>query len=74
MSLNNEPCMLKRFLIDLNLVELNYYPFMTNLDQCSGNFNFVDDLSTKICVPSKTKDVNVKVLNMITKKMKLKQW
>ena len=68
MSLNNEPCMLKRFLIDLNLFELNYYPFMTSLDQFSGNCNFVDDLTTKICVPSKTKDVNVKVLNMITKK------
>ena len=28
MSLNNEPCMFRPFLIDLNLVELNYYPFM----------------------------------------------
>ena len=26
-----------------------------------------DNLSTKICVPSKTKDVNLKVFNMITK-------
>ena len=72
MSLNNERCMFWRFLIDLNLVELNYHPFMTSLDQCSGNCNFVDDLSTKICVPSKTKDVNFKVLNIITNKNEAK--
>ena len=30
-------------------------------------FNAVDDLSTKICVSSKTKDINVKVFDMITK-------
>ena len=29
--------------------------------------NADDDLSTKICVPSKTKDVNIKASNVITK-------
>ena len=39
---------------------------MISLDNCSGSCNFVYDLSTKICVPSETRDMNVKVLNMIT--------
>ena len=39
---------------------------MINLDKCSGSCNSVDDLSTKISIESKTKDVNVKVSNMIT--------
>ena len=51
--------------IDLNPVELNYYQFMVSLDKCSGHYNTADDLSTKICAPSKTKDINVKVSNMI---------
>ena len=38
-----------------------------NLDKCNGSCGVVDDLSTKICVPSETKDVNVKVINFITK-------
>ena len=49
-SLNNEPCMARPTLIDLNPTELNYYPFTISLDKC---------------VPSETKGVNVKVFDMI---------
>ena len=51
-------------LFDLNPVELNYYPFLFSLDKCNGSCNAVDELSTKKCVPSKTKDINVKVFNV----------
>ena len=64
MPLNNEPCFISPTLTDLNLVELNYYPFMISLDKCNGICNVADDSSTKICVPSKTKDVNNEVFNM----------
>ena len=33
-SLNNESCTDSPTLIDLNLVELNYYQFMISLDKC----------------------------------------
>ena len=56
MSLNNEPCLIGPILIKLNPAALNYYPFMISKDKCSESYNFVDDLSTKICVPSKTKE------------------
>ena len=52
LSLNNKPCMVRPSLSDLNRVELNYYPFMINLDKCTGSFNV---LSPKICVPKETK-------------------
>ena len=65
-SLNNEPCMVSHLCTDINPVELKYYPSMISLNKCIGSCNSVDDLSTKICVPSKTKDVNVQVFNMIT--------
>ena len=38
---------------------------MFSRDICNGSYNIVDDLSTKICVSSETKDVNVKVFNSI---------
>ena len=59
--------MIRHTLIDLNPVKLSYYPFIFMLDKCSGR-NYVDDLSTKICNPNKTKDVNVTVFNMLTNK------
>ena len=64
-SLNNEPCMIRPFLIDLNPFELKYYPFMISLDKCKGSCNCVDDLSMRISTRSKTKDIQVKVFNMI---------
>ena len=57
--------MARRTFINLNTVEIDYYPFMTNLDECNGSGNVVNDLSAKISVPRSTKDVNVKVFNMI---------
>ena len=48
--------MIRPTLIDLNPIELNIY-----LDKCSGSFHATDNLSTKICVSSKTKDIHVKL-------------
>ena len=59
-SLSNEPCM-------NSPNELNYYLFMISLDKYNRSCNAVDDLSTKICVPSKAKDIKCKVFNMITR-------
>ena len=59
--------MIRLILLGLNTVEFNYYPFMINLDKCNGSSNVVNDLSTKIFVPSNTKDINVKVFNVIKK-------
>ena len=66
-SLNNEPCMIRPSLIDLNPVEPNYYPFIISPDKWNGSCNAVDHLSTKICFLSQAKDVKIKVFNMITR-------
>ena len=67
MFLNEESCTTRSTLIDLNPVVLNYYPFMISLDKCSESCYTVNDLSTKICVPNKTKYVNGNVFNIITR-------
>ena len=61
--------MVRPNLIDLNPVELKYYPFMISLNKCTGSCNV---LSPKICVPKETKDINVKAFNMITNKNEAK--
>ena len=49
-------------LIDLNPIERSYYLLMISLDKYSGSCYAVDDLSTKMSVPTK-KHLNVKVFN-----------
>ena len=52
MSVNDEPCIVRPNLINLNSVELKYYPFKISLDKCNGSSN---DLSPKMCVPKKAR-------------------
>ena len=67
--LNNEPCMVRPTLIDLNPLELKNYSFMISLGKCSESCNV---LSPKICVPKKAKGINVKAFNLITNKNEAK--
>ena len=55
--------MVRPTLIDMNPVELKYYPLMIILNKCTGSWKV---LSPKIWVPKETKDMNVKAFNMIT--------
>ena len=67
MSLYNKPCMTTPTLIDLNLVEFNYFPSMISLEKSNESCNAVGDKSTKVYVASETKDTNIKEFNMITR-------
>ena len=53
MSLFKKPCLDRPSLIDLNLIKLNYLPFVIRLDKRNGSCNAVNDWSTKICAPNK---------------------
>ena len=46
--LNDETCLVRPTLINLNSMELKYSPSMISFDICTGNCNIV---SPKICVP-----------------------
>ena len=52
--------------IDLNPIELEWYPFMISLDKCNGSCNA---LSPKISVPKKK---HFNAFNMITHKNEVK--
>ena len=68
-SLNDEPCIARPTLLDLNPVEIKYYSFRISLDKCTGSCNV---LSPKISIPKESKDINFKAFNMITKKNEAK--
>ena len=69
-SLGNQKCEIQPALINSHPNEyskkLDNYPFTVKLDRCVGSFNTLNDLSSKVCVPNKTEDLNLTVFNMIT--------
>ena len=60
MSLNNEPYMIRPFLIDLNPVEFKYYPFMSSLDKFSGSCNSADNFKIEANTMVKNSLCNLK--------------
>ena len=70
-SLSNQKCITQPTLINLHpnqySQEFHYYPFVVKLDRYVGCFNTLNDLSNKVCVPNKTKDLNLRFFNIITR-------
>ena len=58
-SLSNQKCMIQPTLINWHpnkySQEFHYYPFVSKLDRCVGSCNTPNNLSNKVCVPSKTR-------------------
>ena len=67
--LNDEPCMIRPTLIDLNPVGLKYYTSMISIDKCTESCNI---LSPNKCFPKETKYINFNVFNRITNKNEAK--
>ena len=69
-SLSNQKCMIQLTLINSYPNEysqkFHYYPFSVELDRCVKSCNTLNDLSSKVCVPNKTEDLNLSLFNMIT--------
>ena len=69
-SLSNQKCITQPTLVNLHpneySQECHYYPFTVELDRFIGSSNTLNDLSNKVYVPNKTKDLNLIIFNMIT--------
>ena len=77
-SLSNQKCTIQPILINLRpneySQEFHYYALAAKLDRRVGSCNTLNDLSNKICVPNKTEDLNLSILNMIIGKNKSKKF
>ena len=69
-SLGNQKCEIQPTFINLHLMNTvtNYTSIHLELDSCAGTCKTPNDLSSKVCVPNKTEDLNIQVFNMITGK------
>ena len=64
--------MIRPVLNDFNPVEFNFHPFLVIPRECNWNCDAVGDFSTKMCVPSKTKNININIFNKITRIIEVK--
>ena len=51
--------------VNINSNNRIFYPFSTKINKCSGSCNNINNPYAKICVPDVTKDLNVKVCNLM---------
>ena len=67
--LSNQKCITQPTLINLHpneyVHEFHYYPYAIKLDRYVGSFNTLNDVLNKVCVPNKTKNLNLTVFYMI---------
>ena len=64
--LNDEPCMVRPTIINMNPVELKYYPFMISLNKCTGSCKIPDSIVQHVIQIKngiiKHVNVNVKII------------
>ena len=65
----NKECKIKPEIVNVNSDEPVFYPFSVKTSKCSGSCNNINDPYAKICVPDVVKDLNVKVFNLIMKRV-----
>ena len=66
MSVKNQKCMPRPKILDVNAFgEPVYYPYNVMVNKCSRNCNDSNDPIAKLCVPDTTKNVNMKVYNLL---------
>ena len=65
-SIKNQECKVRPEIVDVSSNDPIFYPFSIKINKCSGNCNSINDPFAKICVPDIVKNLNVKVLNLMT--------
>ena len=65
--MNDQECKIRLEIININNNEPLLYPYSINVNKCSGSCNNINDPHAKLCVPDVVKNMNVKVLNQISR-------
>ena len=63
--MTNRKCKIKPKIVNVNSDESVFYLFSIKTSKCSGSCNNINDPYAKTCVPDITKNLNVKILNLM---------
>ena len=65
-SMKNQEGIVRPEIVDINSNNPIFYPFSIKVNKCNSNCNNINDPYARICVPDITKNLNVKVFNLMT--------
>ena len=72
-AINNQECKVRPQIVNVNSEEPVLFPFRIKTSKCSGSCNDVNDLYAKLCVLDVVKNLNVKVLNLMSRTNETRQ-
>ena len=65
--MKNQECKTRPQIVNVNSNNPILYPFSIKTNKCSGNCNNINYPYAKICVPDATKNLNIKVFNLMSR-------
>ena len=65
-SMKNHECKTRPQVINVNSNPI-FYCFSIITSKCSGNYNNINNMYAKLCVPDVIKDLNIKVFNLMSR-------
>ena len=66
-SINNQECKIRPEIVNVNGNDPLFYPFSIKTSKCSDSCNNINDPYAKMCVSDVVKNINIKVLNLISR-------
>ena len=63
--MTNQKCRLE--IVNVNNDKPVFYPFSIKTSKCSGSCNNINDPYAKMCVSNVIKNINIKVLNLLSR-------
>ena len=66
-SMINQKCTSRPKIIETNANEPVFYPYSIKINKCSGSCNNINDPFAKLCISDITKNINVKVFNLMSR-------
>ena len=66
-SMNNQECKVRAEIVHVNSNKPVFYPFSIKTSKCSGSCNNINDPYAKLCVPDVVKNINIKVVNLMSR-------
>ena len=64
--MNNQECKLRPEIVNVNGKEPVFFPFGIKTSKCNGSCNNISDPFAKLCVSDVVKNLNAKVLNLMS--------
>ena len=65
-SMNNQVCKVRPQIVNVNSEKPVFFPLSIKISKCSGSCSNINDPYGKLCVPDIVKNLNDKVLNLMS--------